>query len=83
MQVSKPDNNANVHLHWEAVNEQDKTGPCDSWRVLVIASKTIMPFEPLVRAAPRNEQYLLHQAQGFAKRGFMKSSFMTKLTAQT
>ena len=52
MQVSKPDNDANVHLRWEAVNEQDETGPCESWSVLVIASKAIMHFEPLVRAAP-------------------------------
>jgi hypothetical protein len=55
MQVPKPDDDGNVGLHWEAVNEQDETGPCESWRVLVIASKAIMPFEPLVRAAPRNE----------------------------
>jgi hypothetical protein len=81
MQVSKPDDDANVHLRWEAVNEQDETGPCESWRVLVIASKAIMPFEPLVRATPRDEQYLLHQALGFAKRGFMKSTLVTKLTA--
>jgi hypothetical protein len=81
MQVSKPDDDANVHLRWEAVNEQDETGPCESWRVLVIASKAIMPFEPLVRAAPRDEQYLLHQALGFAKRGFMKSTLVTKLKA--
>jgi hypothetical protein len=81
MQVSKPDDDANVHLRWEAVNEQDETGPCESWRVLVIASKAIMPFEPLVRAAPRNEQYLLHRALGFAKRGFMKSTLVTKLKA--
>ncbi|CZR52927.1 uncharacterized protein PAC_02805 [Phialocephala subalpina] len=60
---------------------RDETGPCESWRVLVIASKAIMPFEPLVRAAPRNEQYLLHQALGFAKRGFMKSTLVTKLKA--
>jgi hypothetical protein len=81
MQVSKPDDDGNVGLHWEAVNEQDETGPCESWRVLVITSKAIMSFEPLVRAAPRNEQYLLHQALGFTKRGFMKSTLVTKLKA--
>ncbi len=79
MQVSKPDDDANVHLRWEAVNEQNETGPCESWRVLVIARKAIMPFQPLVRTAPRNEQYLLHQGLGFAKRGFMKSTLVTKL----
>ncbi|KFY84655.1 hypothetical protein V500_09125 [Pseudogymnoascus sp. VKM F-4518 (FW-2643)] len=81
MQVSKPDDDANVHLRWEAVIEQNETGPCESWRVLVIASKAIKPFEPLVRAAPRNEQYLLHQALEFAKRGFMKRTSVTKLKA--
>jgi hypothetical protein len=30
MQVSKPNNNGNIGLYWEAVNEQDKTGPCES-----------------------------------------------------
>jgi hypothetical protein len=55
MQVLEPDNDANVHLRWEAVNEQNEIGPCKSWRVLVIARKAIMPFEPLVRAAPRDE----------------------------
>jgi hypothetical protein len=78
MQVSEPHDDANVHLRWEAVNEQNETGPCESWRVLVIARKAIMPFEPLVRAAPRDEQYLLHQSLGFAKRGFMKSTLVTK-----
>ena len=81
MQVSKPNGDANVYLHWEAVNEQDEKGSCESWRVLVIASKAIMPFEPLVRAAPRNNQYILHQASGFAKRGFMKSTLVTKSKA--
>ena len=81
MQVSKPNGDANVYLHWEAVNEQDEKGSCESWRVLVIASKAIIPFQPLIRAAPRDEQYLLHQALGFAKRGFMKSTLVIKSTA--
>ncbi len=81
MQVSEPDDDANVHLRWEAVNEQNETGPCELWRVLVIVRKAIMPFEPLVRAAPRDEQYLLHQSLGFAKRDFMKSTLVTKSKA--
>jgi hypothetical protein len=81
MQVSKPNTNANVYLHWEAVNKQDEMGSCESWRVLVIASKAIMPFEPLVRTAPRGDQYLLYKALGFAKRGFMKSTLVTKSKA--
>lgn len=68
MQVSKHNADANVHLRWEAVNEQNETGSCESWRVLVIASKAIMPFEPLVRVTPGNEPYLLLQALGFAQR---------------
>lgn len=76
-QVSKPNADANVYLHWEAVNEQDEMGSCESWRVLVIAGKPIMPFEPLVRTTSRNEQYLLHQRLVFANRGFMKSSSVT------
>ena len=60
MQVSKPDDDANIYLRWEAVNEQNEIGPYESWRVLVIASKAIMPFQPFVRAAPRDEQYLLY-----------------------
>jgi hypothetical protein len=81
MQVSEPDDDANIHLRWEAVNEQNETGPCELWRVLVIVRKAIMPFEPLVRAAPRDGQYLLHQSLGFAKRDFMKSTLVTKSTA--
>ena len=80
--VSKPEDDAKVHLRWEAVNEQDETSPSEPWRVLVIARKAIMPFEPLVRAGPRDEHCLLHQVQGFAKRDFMKNHFVTKLKAR-
>lgn len=60
MQVSKPDDDANVYLRWEAANEQNETGPCQSWKVLAIARTAILPFEPPVRAAPRNEQWGLY-----------------------
>ena len=48
MQVAKPGGDSNVRLEWEAVNEMDKMGPCVSWRVLVLATREIMPFEPLI-----------------------------------
>jgi hypothetical protein len=46
---------ANVHLAWEGVNENVESGPCESWRVLVLATRKIMPFEPLIRAASSEE----------------------------
>jgi hypothetical protein len=52
MQVAQPGGTANVYLYWEGVNENVETGPCESWRVLVLAIRKIMPFEPLIRAAP-------------------------------
>ncbi|KAH8751818.1 hypothetical protein BGZ57DRAFT_913151 [Hyaloscypha finlandica] len=81
MQVSKPDGDANVCLEWEPVNEMDEKGPCVSWRVLVFATKAIMPFEPLIRAAPRKQQFLLHQASEYAKRGFTKRQLIPQLKA--
>jgi len=74
MQVAKPGGDSNVRLEWEAVNEMDETGPCVSWRVLVLATKEIMPLEQLIRAAPRNDQFLLHQRPEFAKRGFLSKA---------
>jgi hypothetical protein len=74
MRVAKPDGDVNVRLEWEAVNEKDKTGPCLSWRVLVLATRDIMPFEELVRAAPAIGQYHEHKLSESAKRGFTKIS---------
>jgi hypothetical protein len=70
MQVSQPGSSANVRFLWEAVNERDETGPCISWRVLVLATRTIMPFDELIRVAPREEQFLLHKSSEHARRGF-------------
>lgn len=81
MQVAMPNGDANVDLHWLAVNKQDETGPCYSWTVEVRATKDIMPFEPLVRVAPQEEHYHLHQSLLFAKRGFMKTASVTNLQA--
>jgi hypothetical protein len=74
MRVAKPDSDVNVRLEWEAVNEKDKTSPCLSWRVLVIATRDIMLFEELVCAAPAIGQYHEHKLSESAKRGFMKIS---------
>ena len=71
MHVSEDDGLANVRLEWQAVNEDDATGVCDSWRVKVIAAKSIAPFEPLVRVATSQEQVTLHQSTYHAGRGFL------------
>ncbi|KAJ6069133.1 hypothetical protein N7499_011020 [Penicillium canescens] len=43
--------NVNVCLRWEAFYGDNTTEPCISWRVSVKATKHIMPFDPIVRAA--------------------------------
>jgi hypothetical protein len=72
MQVSEDDSLANVRLEWQAVNEDDATGCCDFWRVRVIATKSIAPFEPLIRVATSREQVALHQSTYHAGRGFLE-----------
>ncbi|TVY45312.1 hypothetical protein LSUB1_G000953 [Lachnellula subtilissima] len=72
MQVIQAGGAANVHLEWEGVSENIETGPCESWRVLVLAIRKIMPFEPLIRAAPSEEQFALHQSIDYARRGFLE-----------
>ncbi|KAJ5111474.1 hypothetical protein N7532_002009 [Penicillium argentinense] len=74
MQVSEPGGNANVCLFWEAFHGGNATEPCISWRVSVKATKHIMPFDPIVRAAAQQEQYHLHSSPGNAKRGFLESA---------
>jgi hypothetical protein len=78
MPVAKPSGDSNVRLEWEAVNEKNEMGPYISWRVLVFATKQIMPFEQLIHAAPRNDQFLLHQRPAFAKRGFIRRAACVK-----
>jgi hypothetical protein len=74
MQVTRPGGEANVHLAWEGVNEDVESGPCKSWRVLVLAIRKIMPFEPLIRAAFLEEQFALHQSRDYARRGFLEET---------
>jgi hypothetical protein len=40
--------------------------------VSVKATKPIMPFDPLVRAAAQREQYVLHSSSENAKKGFLE-----------
>lgn len=75
MQVARPGGEANAHLAWEDVNEDVESGPCDSWRVLILAIRKIMPFEPLIRAASSEEQFALHQSLDYTRRGFLEETF--------
>jgi hypothetical protein len=52
MKVAKAGEQTNVCLVWEGVNEV-KGGKtfCQYWRILVIATRHIMPFDRLVRPA--------------------------------
>jgi len=63
-----------VHLTWEGINEAVEGGPCDSWRVLVLASRDISPFESLVRAASSIEQFAIHRSSDDARMGFLVDS---------
>lgn len=52
MKVAKAGENTNVCLAWEGVNEvKGKMAACQYWRVLVLATRHIMPFDQLVRPA--------------------------------
>ncbi|KAA8648116.1 hypothetical protein EYZ11_012048 [Aspergillus tanneri] len=73
MQVSQPGGDANVRLHWELVDEQYDSDSSMSWRVSVRATRTVMPFEEIIREASQKEQLLLHRSPVYARRGFLKS----------
>jgi hypothetical protein len=50
MKVAKPSEKTNVCLAWEGVNEvKGEKSFCQYWRVLVIATRDIMPFDQLIR----------------------------------
>jgi hypothetical protein len=72
MLVSEPGGPANVRLQWEVIDDDTGTDSCTLWRVSVKATKPIMPFDPLVRAAAQREQYVLHSSSENAKRGFLE-----------
>jgi hypothetical protein len=59
MRVAKPGEKTNVCLAWEGVNEVKGEETCQYWRVLVIATRDIMPFDQLIRphrsAGPRQQ----------------------------
>jgi hypothetical protein len=47
---AKPSEKTNVCLAWEGVNEvKGEKSFCQYWRVLVIATRDIMPFDQLIR----------------------------------
>ncbi|KAJ5754200.1 hypothetical protein N7533_003743 [Penicillium manginii] len=72
MLVSEPGGSANVRTHWELINDDVDPESCASWRVSVKATKSIVPFEHLVRQAAQQEQYVLHLCPEYAKRGFLE-----------
>ncbi|BDD62667.1 hypothetical protein MAP00_007629 [Monascus purpureus] len=72
MSVSRPGEDSNVCLDWELMSERKGEKPFLMWRVTVRALRTIRPFEEMIRAAPRKEQYLLHKSAAGAERGFRK-----------
>ncbi|KAJ5346778.1 uncharacterized protein N7506_000031 [Penicillium brevicompactum] len=72
MGVSRPGDDSNVRLDWELFEDRKGEKSCLMWKVAVRAVRAIRPFEELIRAAHRKEQYLLHQSPVCAKRGFMK-----------
>jgi hypothetical protein len=48
--IAKADEPTNVCLAWEGVNEvKEETSCCEYMRVLIIATRHIMPFDHLVR----------------------------------
>jgi hypothetical protein len=55
MGVAKTDGMSNVCLAWEGVNEAEREEEsfCQYLRVLVIATRYIMPFDQLVRPSVR------------------------------
>ncbi|EPE35147.1 hypothetical protein GLAREA_10843 [Glarea lozoyensis ATCC 20868] len=50
MKVAKRGEKSNVCLAWEGVNEaKEEKSFCQYWRVLVVATREIMPFDQLIR----------------------------------
>jgi hypothetical protein len=55
MQATRSGGETNVCLAWEGVNEDVESGPCEHWRVLIVAIRKIMPFEPLIHVTSSEE----------------------------
>lgn len=72
VKVSEPGGPSNVRLEWEIVHDGLGTDHCTSWRVSVRATKRVKAFSPLIRMAPRQEQYTLHLSLKNARRGFLE-----------
>ena len=72
MKVSPPGGDSNVRLQWDLIDERNEGKAHLVWRVSVVASRVIQPFDELIRLAPHKVQHLLHQKQVCAKRGYTK-----------
>jgi hypothetical protein len=73
MQVSESGGHANMCLRWAIFHDDAVIEPRILRRVSVKATKNIMPFEPIVRAAAQQEQYDMHLSPDSAKRGFLET----------
>jgi hypothetical protein len=73
MKVSAPGGDSNVRLQWDLIDEHNEGKVHLMWRVSVIASRAIQPFEEFIRVAPHKVQYLLHQKRACARRGYTKT----------
>jgi hypothetical protein len=59
IRIAKPGKKTNICLAWEGVNKVKGEETCQYWRVLVIATRDIIPFDQLIRlyksAGPRQQ----------------------------
>ncbi|PQE24976.1 transposase IS4 domain-containing protein [Rutstroemia sp. NJR-2017a BVV2] len=50
MKIARPGEKTNVCLAWEGVNEaKGEKSFCQYWRILVVATREILPFDQLIR----------------------------------
>jgi hypothetical protein len=50
MRIAQTSDETNVGLAWETVTLAGQEDMCDTWRVIVIATRPIPPFKQLVRS---------------------------------
>jgi hypothetical protein len=48
---------------------------CPFFRLDELSFESLMPFEPLIRAASLEEQFALHQSLDYTRRGFLEETF--------
>ena len=71
MRVALLTEEANLHPPWKGIDESVKNNSCNSGRVLVLASRNIVLFKLLVRAATFMEQFSIQWSSDNARRGFL------------